>query len=135
MAKKLIPPTRTTPLRSSICLPIGMKAALDNAITTQGGSLKRRSSWIAAACEDLLANPQHEELIQEEFFDGKTLTLPLVLDSALVNRIAALAERMTSQKRIYDRSSVIRTAITQGVLAATGYQLRSVPLGDRGVEE
>lgn len=96
----------------------------------QGWSLKRRSNWIAAACEALLAHEDREELIREEFYDGKTVTLPLAMDSELVAAINALAERMTNPARNFDRSSVIRTAITQAILAASGRQVRRVPLGD-----
>jgi metal-responsive CopG/Arc/MetJ family transcriptional regulator len=131
MVKKFSPPPRATLIRSSIRLPVGMKEALEEAMLAQGHSLKRRSNWIAAACQALLANDDHEELIKEEFFDGKTVALPLAMDSALVARIGAVAERISTHQRVFDRSSVIRTAITQAVMAAAGRQLlRSVPRGD-----
>lgn len=97
----------------------------------QGWPLKRRSGWIAAACEALLANIEREDLIREEFYDGKTVALPLAIDSELVAQMDALARRMTSPQRIVDRSSVIRTAITQAVLAAAGRRLTfTAPQGD-----
>ncbi len=131
MVKKFSPPPQATLIRSSIRLPVGMKEALEQAMLTQGWSLKRRSNWIATACEALLANADHEELIREEFYDGKTVTLPLAMDSELVAQLNQVAEQMTSTQRVFDRSSVIRTAITQAVLAAAGRQLiRTVPLGD-----
>lgn len=131
MVKKFTPPPRVTLFRSSIRLPAGMKDALEQAMQNQGWSLKRRSSWIATACEALLDNPDHEDLIREEFYDGKTVTLPLAMDSELVAQLNAVADRMTSTERIVDRSSIIRTAITQAVLAAAGRQINvPVPLGD-----
>jgi metal-responsive CopG/Arc/MetJ family transcriptional regulator len=131
MVKKFTPPPRAKLIRSSIRLPTGMKDALEQAMLNQDWSLKRRSSWIATACEALLDNPDHEDLIREEFYDGKTVTLPLAMDSELVAQLNTVAERMTSVERIVDRSSVIRTAITQAVLAAAGRQINlPVPLGD-----
>lgn len=131
MVKKFTPPPRAKLIRSSIRLPAGMKDALEQAMLNQDWSLKRRSSWIATACEALLDNPDHEDLIREEFYDGKTVTLPLAMDSELVAQLNTVAERMTSVKRIVDRSSVIRTAITQAVLAAAGRQINlPVPQGD-----
>lgn len=131
MIKKFTPPKPVTLVRTSIRLPLGMKEAMEQAMRAQEWSLKRRSSWIAAACSALLANVDCEALIQEEFYDGKTVTVPLALDSALAAQIGALAERMTAPDRIIDRSSIIRTAITQAVLAAAGRQLiRGVPAGD-----
>lgn len=131
MVKKFTPPPQATLMRSSIRLPVGMKEALEHAMLAQGWSLKRRSNWIAAACEALLANADCEELIREEFYDGKTVTMPLAMDSELVAQLNLVAERMTTPERIFDRSSVIRTAITQAVLAAAGRQLiRGVPQRD-----
>jgi len=133
MVKKFTPPPRATLVRSSIRLPAGMKDALEQAMVAQEWSLKRRSSWIANACEALLAHPDCEDLVREEFYDGKTVTLPLAMDSQLVAQINALAEQLTSAERIIDRSSIVRTAITQAVLAAAGRQfIRPVPLGDTG---
>lgn len=129
--KKFAPPRQASQVRSSIRLPIGMKGALEAAMVAQEWSLKRRSSWIASACEALLANSDREELIFEEFFDGTTVTVPLALDSELVEAMDALAEAMTTSERTVDRSSVIRTAITQAVMAASGRQLvRGVSPGD-----
>src|SRR5690606_33054742 len=106
---------------------------LEQAMVAQEWSLKRRSSWIANACEALLSHPDCEELVREEFYDGKTVTLPLAMDSQLVAQINVLAERLNSAERIIDRSSIVRTAITQAVLAAAGRQfIRPVPLGDTG---
>jgi metal-responsive CopG/Arc/MetJ family transcriptional regulator len=131
MVKKFSPPPRTTLVRSSIRLPVGMKEALEQTMLAQGFSLKRRSSWIAGACEALLANTDHEELVREEFYDGRTVALPLALDSALVSQLGAVAERISTNQRGFDRSSVIRTAITQAILAAAGRQLvRSIPPRD-----
>ena len=130
MVKKFTPPARATLIRSSIRLPVGMKDALEHAMVAQHWPLKRRSNWIAATCEALLTNPDHDELIREEFFDGPTVTLPLAMNSGLVARLNATAERMSSPQRIFDRSCVIRTAITQAVLAAAGRQLKGVPLRD-----
>jgi hypothetical protein len=108
-----------------------MKEAMERAMAAQGWLMKRRSSWIANACEQLLAHPDCEALIREEFYDGKTVTLPLSIDSNIVAKLNAVAERMTAPDRIFDRSAVIRTAITQAVLAAHGRQfIPTVPLGD-----
>lgn len=131
MVKKFVPPPRATISRSSIRLPSGMKDGMEQVMLNQGWSLKRRSSWIAGACEALLANAEHEDLIREEFYDGKTVALPLAIDTDLVARMDALAAKMTSPQRIVDRSSVIRTAITQAVLTAAGRRLiTTVPQGD-----
>lgn len=131
MVKKFAPPRRASQIRSSVRLPVGMKSAMEEAMVAQAWSLKRRSAWIASACEALLANEDREELIREEFYDGKTIVLPLALDSDLVLQMDQLAESMTGPQRIVDRSSVIRTAITQAVMAAAGRQLvRGVPPGD-----
>lgn len=131
MVKKFTPPARVKLIRSSIRIPAGMKVALEQAMQAQSWSLKRRSGWIATACEALLSNPAHEDLIREEFYDGKTVTLPLAMDSELVMQLNAIADRMTSADRIVDRSSIVRTAITQAVLAAVGRQINlPVPLGD-----
>lgn len=124
MAKrKFAPPPQASQVRSSIRLPVGMKGTLEEVMVAQGWSLKRRSSWIASACEALLANTDREDLIREEFFDGATVAVPLALDSELVEAMDALAGAMTTTERTVDRSSVIRTAITQAVMAAAGRQL------------
>jgi metal-responsive CopG/Arc/MetJ family transcriptional regulator len=131
MVRKFSPPPRTVLVRSSIRLPIGMKETLERTMLAQGVSLKRRSSWIASACEAFLAIPDHEELVREEFYDGRTMALPLALNSVLAAQLSAVAERISSEQRLFDRSSVIRTAITQAILAAAGRQLvRGVPPGD-----
>lgn len=132
MVKKFAPPPRASKVRSSIRLPAGMKDSLEQVMTGQGWSLKRRSGWVEAACEELLANPDHEELIREEFYDGRTVTIPLGMDSDLIIRMDTLADAMTSARRIVDRSSVIRTAITQAVLTAAGRRFSAVPPGDTG---
>lgn len=135
MVKKFAPPPRATISRSSIRLPGGMKHVMEQVMLNQGWSLKRRSSWIAAACEALLADGEREEFIREEFYDGKTVALPLAIDTDLITRMDALAAQMTSAQRTVDRSSVIRTAITQAVLAAAGRRLNTaVPQGDTMAE-
>lgn len=125
MVKKFAPPPRATVSRSSIRLPSGMKDTMEQVMVGQGCSLKRRSNWIAAACESLLADADREDLIREEFYDGKTVALPLAIDTDLVARMDSLAAHMTSPQRTVDRSSVIRTAITQAVLTASGRRLNT----------
>ena len=136
MVKKFTPPPRSTLVRSSIRLPVGMKEAMEQTMLAQAWSLKRRSNWIGAACAALLDNTDHEELIREEFYDGRTVAMPLALDSELVSRLTAVADRMTTPQRTIDRSAIIRTAITQAVLAASGRRVvTGVPLGDTAQSE
>jgi hypothetical protein len=131
MVKKFAPPPRAVKARSSIRLPEGMKVGLERVMLAQGWSLKRRSSWVAAACEGLLQNPEREALIREEFYDGKTTAVPLAMDADLLARLDDLADSMSAQGRVVDRSAIIRTAITQAVLTAAGRRvIVGVPLGD-----
>jgi metal-responsive CopG/Arc/MetJ family transcriptional regulator len=131
MVKKFTPPPRVVKARSSIRLPEGMKITLERVMLSQGWSLKRRSNWVAAACEDLLHNTDHDALIREEFYDGKTTAVPLAMDADLLQRLDTLAEQLSAQGKVVDRSAIIRTAITQAVLSAAGRRVvLSVPPGD-----
>jgi metal-responsive CopG/Arc/MetJ family transcriptional regulator len=131
MIKKFSPPPRAVKARSSIRLPEGMKTTLERVMLDQGWSLKRRSGWVATACAGLLENPDCEALVREEFYDGKTTAVPLAMDAQLLARLDALAERMGQGGEGVDRSTIIRTAITQAVLAAAGRRIvRGVPRGD-----
>jgi metal-responsive CopG/Arc/MetJ family transcriptional regulator len=86
---------------------------------------KQRSKWIADITEQFLQRSDAPNLIAEEFIvPGSTVSIPVTLSTALDQKINYMIERvLVEEGGRADRSSVIRTAITQQLMAHLGMQL------------
>lgn len=131
MVKKFSPPKRPTKITTSLRITPAMREAIEVAMTRQGVSLKRRSSWVADACRRLLQHPACDDLILESFYDGEGVVIPLTFDSQLKQTLEAKAQALSSDTQLVDRSTVIRAAITSAVIESSGMQFaKLVPRGD-----
>lgn len=131
MVKKFTPPVRPTKVTTSLRITPGMREAIETVMTQQGVSLKRRSSWVAEACRQLLRHPACDDLILESFYDGEGVVIPLTFDSQLKQTLEAKAQAVSTPAQLVDRSTVIRAAITTAVIESSGMRFAElVPRGD-----
>lgn len=125
MAKFSLPKVNDNSARSSIRVPKTMLAKIDDAMEQSGYNRKQRSRWIEDITLSFLQRSDAPNLIAEEFIvPGSTEAIPVTLSNNLDNQINAVLERVQQEEGIRkDRSAVIRTAITQNLLARAGRQL------------
>jgi hypothetical protein len=136
VVKKFSPPKRPTKITTSLRITPAMREAIEVAMTRQGVSLKRRSSWVANACHRLLQHPACDDLILESFYDGEGVVIPLTFDSQLKQTLEAKAQALSGTTQLVDRSTVIRAAITSAVIESSGMQFaKLVPRGDAAPTE
>ncbi len=122
--RKALRPVNRAPSskRTSVCLPEAMRAEIETTMTKQGVSTKRRSQWIERAITDLHEQPSFGELVLEEFIEpGRNVTIPVTLSITVKQLVDDTAEVLTeSTGRAVERSSVIRTAISQALIRNWG---------------
>ena len=125
MAKFSLPKAGDNSARSSIRVPKTMLAKIDEAMEQSGYNRKQRSKWIEDITLSFLQRSDAPNLIAEEFIvPGSTESIPVTLSNNLNNQINAVLERVPQEEALRkDRSAVIRTAITQNLLARAGRQL------------
>lgn len=125
MAKFSLPKAGDNSARSSIRVPKTMLAKIDETMEQSGYNRKQRSKWIEDITLSFLQRSDAPNLIAEEFIvPGSTESIPVTLSNNLDNQINAVLERVQQEEAIRkDRSAVIRTAITQNLLARAGRQL------------
>jgi metal-responsive CopG/Arc/MetJ family transcriptional regulator len=125
MAKFALPKVNDKGTRSSIRIPRAMLRKMDDAMALAGYNKKQRSRWIEDLTHIFLNRSDAANLIAEEFIvPGSTEAIPVTLSQDLDTRISDVLERVLLEESIKkDRSSVLRTAITQQLLALSGAQL------------
>ncbi len=125
MAKFSLPKAGDNSARSSIRVPKTMLAKIDEAMEQSGYNRKQRSKWIEDITLSFLQRSDAPNLIAEEFIvPGSTESFPVTLSNNLDNQTNTVLERVQQEEAIRkDRSAVIRTAITQNLLARAGRQL------------
>ena len=125
MAKFSLPKAADNSSRSSIRVPKNMLVKIDEVMEQSGYNRKQRSKWIEDITLSFLQRSDAPNLIAEEFIvPGSTEAIPVTLSHTLDNHINSVLERVLQEEEIRkDRSAVIRTAITQNLLAKAGRQL------------
>ena len=125
MAKFSLPKTIDSSSRSIIRIPKAMSIKIDVAMQEAGYNRKQRSRWIEDVTAAFLQRSDAANLIAEEFIvPGSTEAIPVTITSKLDNQIVDIIERVQREELTRkDRSAVIRTAITQNLLARAGRQL------------
>lgn len=125
MAKFALPKPNSGITRSSIRVPTNMLSRIDKTMMDAGFNRKQRSKWIESVTKQFLYRSDALNLIAEEFIvPGSTESIPVTISSALDDQINKVIEQVWIEENIHsDRSSIIRTAITQELLASLGMQL------------
>lgn len=125
MTKFSLPKASDKGTRSSIRVPKAMLEKVDEAMARSNYNKKQRSRWIEDITRDFLLRSDAANLIAEEFIvPGSTEAIPVTLTTALDNKINEVLEQVIEEEGVRkDRSSLLRTAITQHLLALAGKQL------------
>ncbi|HTF96526.1 MAG TPA: hypothetical protein VL995_10360 [Cellvibrio sp.] len=125
MTKFSLPKASDKGTRSSIRVPKAMLEKMDSAMAKNNYNKKQRSRWIEDITREFLLRSDAANLIAEEFIvPGSTEAIPVTLSTILDNRINQVLEQVIYEEGVRkDRSSLLRTAITQHLLALAGMQL------------
>ncbi|WP_323816495.1 hypothetical protein [Cellvibrio sp. NN19] len=125
MAKFSLPKANSGITRTSIRVPTSMLVRIDKAMEEADFNRKQRSKWIEGVTTKFLLRSDALNLIAEEFIvPGSTESIPVTISSSLDEQIDQIIERVLAEEKVRtDRSSIIRTAITQELLARIGMQL------------
>lgn len=125
MAKFTPPNKKANTLRTSLRIPTAMLPHIETDMKDCGFNKKQRSNWLASVIEALLERSDAANLIAEEFIlPGSTESIPVTLDTQLNDQMNEVLVQVTEEEGIQkDRSAVIRTAITQRIMARAGMQL------------
>lgn len=115
---KLKAPQREAMSHTSLRVPARMLTNMEEKMKEGGYNKKQRSIWIAEAIQALLANPDHGNLIAEEFISaGSNKQIPVSLPEKLARRIDRTIEIVNERENINkDKSALIRTAIIQRMI-------------------
>lgn len=111
--------------RSSIRVPRSMLEKMDIAMAKSNYNKKQRSRWIEDITHQFLLRSDAASLIAEEFIvPGSTEAIPVTLSNSLDEKITQILDQVIQQEGVRkDRSALLRTAITQHLLAMAGMQL------------
>lgn len=125
MAKFSLPKGSEKITRTSLRVPTNMLQRIELAMTNSPYNRKQRSKWIVDITEKFLLRSDAPNLISEEFIvPGSTESIPVTLSTELDEKINKMIERVFAEEgERADRSSIIRTAITQQIMAGIGMQL------------
>lgn len=125
MVKFALPKSSSGITRSSIRVPTSMLSRIDQAMQAAEFNRKQRSKWIEEVTKKFLVRSDALNLIAEEFIvPGSTDSIPVTISSSLDDQISNVIEQVWAEEKVRtDRSSIIRTAITQELLAIVGMQL------------
>jgi metal-responsive CopG/Arc/MetJ family transcriptional regulator len=125
LAKFSLPKSRNGITRSSLRVPSSMLPKIDVAMLNAGFNRKQRSKWIEDITKQFLHRSDAANLIAEEFIvPGSTESIPVTISIELDESIDKIIEKVWVEEGTRaDRSSVIRTAITQQLMAKVGMQL------------
>ena len=103
--------------KTSIRIQKGVKSRIADRLKEQGLSIKARSAWVTKAVDQLMSLPDFEDIVADEFLAGESESLPYTSTTTFLDDIDSLAEKAKIATRInVDRSSVIRSAITQALI-------------------
>jgi len=88
-------------------------------------NLKQRNLWVNEAILNLLSRIDYAALIAEEFMEaGSTTPIPVTLNDSINAKINVSLKHVEVEEGIVkDRSALLRTAIIQRLLTASGLQL------------
>jgi metal-responsive CopG/Arc/MetJ family transcriptional regulator len=102
-----------------------MLEKVDQAMALGSYNKKQRSRWIEDITHQFLQRSDAANLIAEEFIvPGSTEAIPVTLSQELDEKINQVLELVIQEEGVRkDRSSLLRTAITQHLLALAGMQL------------
>jgi metal-responsive CopG/Arc/MetJ family transcriptional regulator len=125
VAKFSLPKAGSGITRTSLRVPSSMLPRIDSAMLGAGFNRKQRSKWIEDISKRFLLRSDAANLIAEEFIvPGSTESIPVTISTQLVECIDKMVEQVWLEEGAHaDRSSVIRTAITQQLMAKVGMQL------------
>jgi metal-responsive CopG/Arc/MetJ family transcriptional regulator len=125
LTKFSLPKASDKGTRSSIRIPRPMLEKIDRAMAGSGYNKKQRSRWIEDITHHFLQRSDAANLVAEEFIvPGSTEAIPVTLTAELDEKINLVLEQVIQEEGIRkDRSSLLRTAITQHLLAMAGMQL------------
>lgn len=125
MAKFSLPKAGSSIARTSLRVPSSMLPRIESIMESAGFNRKQRSKWIEEITIRFLLRSDAANLIAEEFIvPGSTESIPVTISTELDGRIDQMIERVLAEEGAQtDRSSVIRTAITQQLMAKIGMQL------------
>ena len=125
MTKFSLPKPSDKGTRSSIRIPKPMLERIDQAMAKGNYNKKQRSKWIEDITLQFLKRSDAPNLIAEEFIvPGSTEAIPVTLTNALDEKISKVLEQVIQEEGVRkDRSALLRTAISQHLLALSGMQL------------
>ena len=111
--------------RMAVRVPIRMISKIEDNLLDSGYNKKQRLSWFEDILKELFEKENYHNLIAEEFIEAgttKIVNLSITADTfKMVNDTVKYVEEKEDTKT--DRSSVIRTAILQRLLKASGQHL------------
>ena len=111
--------------RMAVRVPIRMHSKIEDNLLDSGYNKKQRLYWFEDILKELFEKENYHNLIAEEFIEAgttKIVNLSITADTfKIVNDTVKDVEEKEKIKT--DRSSVIRTAILQRLLKASGKQL------------
>ena len=113
-----------------------MLERIDQAMATGNYNKKQRSRWIEDITHTFLQRSDAPNLIAEEFIvPGSTEAIPVTLSAELDEKINQVLEQVVREEGVRkDRSALLRTAITQHLLALAGRQLSPKETRQRWLE-
>mgnify|MGYP003575846820 CR=1 FL=1 len=125
MTKFSLPKASDKGTRSSIRIPRPMLEKIDQAMAQSNYNKKQRSRWIEDITHKFLLRSDAANLIAEEFIvPGSTEAIPVTLSAELDEKINQVLEQVIQEEGLRkDRSALLRTAITQHLMALAGMQL------------
>jgi hypothetical protein len=118
-------PTLKPVKRMAVRVPIRMIAKIEDDILKSGYNKKQRLTWFEEILKELFEKADYHNLIAEEFIEaGTTKIINLGITAATFKTVSATVKEVEEKEKTKtDRSSVIRTAILQRLLKASGKQI------------
>jgi len=110
--------------RMAVRVPIRMISKIEENLLDSGYNKKQRLSWFEDILRELFESKNYHNLIAEEFIEaGTTKIINLSITTETFKRVSNTVKVVEKREDIKtDRSSVIRTAILQRLLKASGKQ-------------
>ena len=111
--------------RMAVRVPIKMISKIEENLLDSGYNKKQRLFWFEDILKELFEKENFYNLIAEEFIEaGTTKIINLSISTDTFKRVSDTVKIVEEKENTKtDRSSVIRTAILQRLLKASGQQL------------
>jgi hypothetical protein len=111
--------------RMAVRIPVRMISKIEGNILDSGYNKKQRLSWFEDILKELFEKENYHNLIAEEFIEAGTTKVVNLSITANTFKIVNDTVKGVKEKEDVktDRSSIIRTAILQRLLQASGQQL------------